>query len=175
MKRLLVVASVVFATTSGPRAHARPQAYSTDKSFGLGIMLGAPSGLSGKYYLGRSSAALDFAVGSYYEFYYHHGTELHADVLWHPVVLANTSGFALPFYLGVGGRVLEHDDYYDGNRYYEHDTHIGVRVPFGLAFDFKQAPLDLFVELVPVVDLTGAHHYGHDFDITGALGLRYYF
>jgi hypothetical protein len=165
----------LLCATAGSASAGRRSSYRTDKGFGLGIMLGAPSGLSGKYFLDRSPVALAFGVGTYQEFYYHHGTELHMDVLWHPAVLASSPGVVIPFYLGVGGRVLEHGDYVNNGMAYVADTHIGVRVPFGIAFDLRRAPIDIFAELVPVFDFAGHHHYGHELDLTGAFGLRYYF
>jgi hypothetical protein len=156
-------------------------AFTTDKEFGLGVMLGAPSGLSGKYYLGDSSVALAFGAGVFYEFRHHEGTHLHLDVLWHPAILATADSFVLPLYLGVGGRILDHDDYTWRDEFYDDHTHIGVRAPVGIAFDFTNVPLDVFFELVLVADLMfldddDTIDDGHDtLDFNGAIGVRYYF
>ncbi len=169
-------------------AHAEPP----DRPFGLGLMLGAPSGLSAKYYLGHSSGgsavALQAGLGVIEEVG-DDGLHFFVEVVWHPTVLARTPSFDLPFYLGVGGRVLEHDNDYcfqDGNRivcYDDDDTHVGVRVPFGLLMDFNRVPLDVFFEIALVADLIHSDHgesydYDHDHDtlqLNGALGVRYYF
>jgi hypothetical protein len=166
-------------------ASADTGSYATDKGFGLGIMVGAPTGLAGKYYLAtRSTTAIDFGIGTYYYGYYDRDAlHIHGDFLWHPVALASTPSFQLPYYIGVGARLLDHDEYYRDGRWWAGATRLGVRVPFGIAFDFTRVPLDLFVELVPVWDIVQNYHddYGtyegdrHDFDLTGALGLRYYF
>jgi len=175
MKRALILTATLILILSAGSAEARPGTYQTDKGFGLGIMLGAPSGLSAKYFLDRNGLALAFGVGAYHEVRYDNGTEIHADVLWHPVALARTPSFTLPFYVGIGGRFFDHDRYYTRDSvYYDDHTHVGVRVPFGLAFDFKRAPMDLFFELVPVFDFVH-ERYDDRMDVTGAIGFRYYF
>lgn len=173
----LVLAFVlVLAATS--QAHARSKGDSPQRAFGLGLVLGAPTGLAAKLYLARPMA-LAFGLGDGYGFHGHNGLQLHADVLWHPAVLARTAAFTLPFYLGVGGRVLSYDDYDD--RDYDDDTHLGVRVPFGLLMDFHNASIDVFLELAVVVDFLHVHdsdyrHRNDDrSDLHGAFGFRYYF
>ena len=159
-------------------ADARPP--TVQKGFGLGVMVGAPTGLSGKLYLDRSPMAIQFGLGTYHQTHAHDGLHVHGDVLWHPAVLASTPAFDLPFYVGVGARLLDYDEYYDHGHWHNDESRIGVRVPIGLSFDFRRAPLDLFAELVPVWDLVhdhddfDEHHHSHA-DLTGALGLRYYF
>ena len=168
---MAMAAAISLTAAAVGAAEARPRGdYTTDKDFGLGIMLGAPSGLSGKYYLDSGRTALAFGLGSSYDYnssgYY--GTHAHVDLLWHLALLAKNPSFSLPFYIGVGARLHEHD-YYD--RYQDH-THLGVRIPFGIAFDLRKAPLDIFIELVPTFDFTDRHD---DSYITGSVGLRYYF
>lgn len=179
---LLLAAALGATAATAADAHARDAViYQTDKSFGLGIMLGAPTGLTGKYFLGDSSMAIDFALGAYDDdFYYDDAVQLHADVLWHPAVLASSRGFTMPLYVGVGARIVDHDDFWFDGRYYDGHSHAGLRVPIGIAFDLTRAPLDIFAELVPVWDFAedddGFDYHDHDgLDLTGAVGLRYYF
>ena len=148
-------------------ADARPNRtrYTTDKGFGLGVMVGAPSGISGKYFIDTGRTALAFGVGVYDDdFYGDDHTHFHLDVQFHPVALTQNQTFKLPLYIGVGGRFLDHNNH----------NHVGVRVPFGIAFDFRNTPLDLFFELVPVVDFLDERDHD-DVDLTGAIGLRSYF
>jgi len=95
----------------------------------------------------------------------------------------------MPFYFGVGARLLDWNDDYcwrenNGQVYcsgYEGDTAIGVRAPVGLLLDFHEVPLDVFVELALVLDLiyidsNEAYDRDHDvLSLNGALGVRYYF
>jgi hypothetical protein len=66
----------------------------------------------------------------------------------------------LPFYFGLGAKLL-----------LASDLGLGIRIPVGLAYLFESAPFDIFVEIVPGLDLLP----GTDFGIDGAIGARYYF
>jgi hypothetical protein len=169
MTLALVVA--VASADARPRP-GRARRFSANKSFGLGLMIGSPTGLSGKYFLGADTA-VDFGVGFIHRHRYHDDEALHvhADFLWHPAVLASTQPFELPIYFGVGGRLLQHDRYRDD---YDDDTHLGVRAPLGIALDFNRVPLDIFFELAFVIDLVTDDHHGY-FELDGAVGVRYYF
>ena len=173
MKTSAVLATftvLLLATPSEARANRE---YRTSKGFGLGIMLGAPTGLSGKYNFDRSNVALDFGIGSSDHLHHHdHGLEIHADILWHPVALTRNRTFAMPLYLGVGVGYYDHD--HDHDHDHMTDGSVAARIPFGLALDFRRAPLDIFFELVPVVGVY-RHHDHRGVDLTGAAGIRYYF
>ncbi|RMH43497.1 MAG: hypothetical protein D6689_04980 [Deltaproteobacteria bacterium] len=176
----LLGAAVVAAVAWPPaRAGARPShraSYHTDKTFGLGLMFGSPTGLSGKLHL-DAPIALAFGVGSsYYGHHDHHGdhvhiegTQLHADVLWHPAVLVHNPTLQLALHIGVGGQVRHHHVHDpepdDGH------THVGVRVPFGLTMDFRRAPVDAFFELAYALEFVGPGSHSY---IAGSLGARYY-
>jgi hypothetical protein len=150
-----------------------------DKTFGLGLEAGEPSGLNGKYFL-SDSGALDFGVGWIYQHYYYgDGVHLYADYLWHPRLLASTSTFELPFYIGLGVRFWDFE--YCDNRVCGFDgSALGFRVPFGIAFDFNNAPLDIFLQLVPVLDFIDGDYYDRfgdrmHFGIDGTVGIRFWF
>jgi hypothetical protein len=135
-------------------------------------MLGMPSGLSGKYYLG-SDTAVDAGLGAYHE-PHDDGLEVHADFLWHPASLAAIPEFQVPIYFGVGGRMwLDDDDDDRKDDGDEDDLHIGVRGPVGIMLDFNNVPIDVFFELVLVIDVIAGNDDHVDFG--GALGARYYF
>jgi hypothetical protein len=170
-------------------AEARPRPakskmsnFEANKTFGLGLMFGAPTGLSGKYYL-SSDTALDFGIGTIYGYRNRRGFHVHGDFLWHPVSLASVDAFELPLYLGVGGRLL------NGTRCYRYDrgdcdyrrdyAAVGVRAPIGISFDFNNVPLDIFLEFALVLDFLVDRDDRFDdplyVDLNGAFGLRYYF
>ena len=164
------LAAVTLICVSLQPAEARPRPrsskFSANKEFGLGIMIGAPTGLAGKYYL-SADTALDFGVGYIDRWGARHGFHLHADFLWHPAVLINARPFVVPFYFGVGGRLFDYDADNDD------DLAAGLRVPFGIMFDFNNVPLDIFFELVFVFDVL-ERGGGRDY-LNGAIGFRYYF
>jgi hypothetical protein len=128
-----------------------------DKNFGIGIILGEPTGVSGKLWLGGSNA-LDMAAA--WSFKGDDHVLLQADYVWHSFNVISVSSGRLPIYFGIGGRVLLVDDPY-----------IGVRVPVGLDYLFSNAPVDIFLEIVPILDLAPAT----DFDLGGGIGVRYWF
>jgi hypothetical protein len=183
---VLLVAVGVSTAEARPRPAERSSRsnFEANKTFGLGLMVGAPTGLSGKYFFAPDKA-IDFGLGTIYGYRERRGVHLHADVLWHPMSLVSAPAFEMPFYVGVGGRYL------DGNRCYRYDsrgwcdyyyydyTALGVRVPFGISFDMNNTPLDIFVEIALVVDFLVDHDPIYDddiyFDGNGAAGLRYYF
>lgn len=173
MARLLAVAIALTALLAAAEARPRParaQRFSANKGFGLGVMVGAPTGLTGKYFLGRDTA-LDFGVGVVGRYRYHDALHAHGDLLWHPAVLASIPAFMLPLYFGVGVRLLQHDRFRDD---YDSHTHIGVRAPIGLAMDFNRVPLDVFFELALVFDVLTDDAHGY-VDLNAAIGVRYYF
>ncbi len=173
---LLATIAAVFLTFSVTGTDARPRPkrntkkFEANKTFGLGLMFGTPSGLSGKYYL-SSDTALDFGVATHRHGRdrYHDAWNIHADFLWHPFVLASPDAFWLPLYVGVGARLLDHR--YDG---FGDDLHLGVRAPIGLLIDFNNVPLDIFMELAFIFDVLHDDNHGYT-DGDFFLGVRYYF
>jgi len=127
------------------------------KDFGLGIILGEPTGVSGKLWT-SSENAFDFAAAWSFQDDGH--LLLQADYVWHIFRLIPVSSGRLPFYVGIGGRVV-----------FANKPTIGVRVPLGLDYMFSNAPVDIFLELVPILDLAPST----DFDFGAGIGARYWF
>lgn len=142
----------------------------TSNMFGLGIQLGDPVGLTGKYYLGGRTNAIDFTVGSHYynNDYYYSNLAVQAAFHWHLVELTSGGGVAIPFRIGVGGFLVFGDYYYNGH--YD-EFGLGARVPFGLDFDLESIPMQFYVELA--FDLVLFPAPGPYVD--GGVGFRYYF
>jgi hypothetical protein len=173
MKRALLVPVVAIGLLylSSAVADARPRAqrgtrFQSNKTFGLGVMVGAPTAVNAKLFFG-ADIAIDVGVGAYYHYRDRDGLHVHADFLWHPVVLARNEAFWLPLYLGAGIRFLDLVDSNDEN-------HLGVRIPIGISFDFEQVPLDVFLELAVIIDVI--HDARRDTgDFGAAAGVRYWF
>jgi hypothetical protein len=133
----------------------------------LGVVAGEPTGISLKNWQSRNTA-LDGAIA--WSFAGNDYIQLHGDYLSHNFSLLKVEKGQLPFYYGIGGRLklINSDNKNDeGND----KTRIGVRIPLGLAYLFEKATLDLFVEVVPVLDLVPETQ----FDLNAAIGLRYFF
>src|SRR5688500_13314297 len=151
----LVLALVLTSSLAAPAVADR---LNSESRFGIGLELGAPTGLNGKYFLG-GSVAIQGGIGVmrdnwYYR--YHDGLHIQGEVVWHPVVLHKGRDVTIPLHLGVGARMLDLEGWcWDGRDHYrcDNDTHIGLRAPFGVSFLLNKVPMDIFVELALVVDL----------------------
>lgn len=130
---------------------------SQSRGFGLGVVIGEPTGLSAKLWTGNSNA-FDFAAA--WSFKGEGKFLVQADYVWHTTNLNNGGNGALRFYYGIGGRLIMADD-----------PLLGVRIPLGLNYQFAEAPIDLFAEIAPILDLTPET----DFDAGGGIGIRFWF
>ena len=147
LKYIAILFSIIFIT----------QLYSQDRGTGVGIIIGEPTGFSFKHWT-SSTTAFDAAIA--WSFINEGAFHIHADYLLHSFRLINVPEGKLPFYYGIGGRLKTSDK-----------TRLGVRVPLGLAYLFQTAPVDIFLEVVPILDFIPKT----DFRINAALGARYYF
>ena len=133
-------------------------AVAQDSGFGLGIVLGEPTGLSCKKWYG-STTAIDGAIA--WSSGKHNVLHLHGDYLIHNFNLFKLEKDKLPLYYGIGGKIKIIDG----------ESRIGVRIPLGINYIFEKVPLDIFLEFVPLLDLVP----GTNFRLKGAVGIRYYF
>lgn len=131
--------------------------------FGLGIIVGEPTGVSAKAWL-SGNTAVDAAAGWSARHEYVH---VHADFLLHNFGLFAVDPGDLPLYYGIGGRLVLAGGDHDHND----EITIGLRVPVGVSYLFDTAPFDLFLEVVPLLNLLPETA----FDMNGAVGVRYYF
>jgi hypothetical protein len=168
MRTLVVIALLalgrIAAADDPPAAEGRP----VDKgTLGVGIVLGEPTGVCMKLYLSDDQAiqvAAGFAfIGG--------GLQAHADYVFHPWILQDRDSFVLPVYFGPGMRVIN----YDGGRGGKDHLAIGLRGVIGLLFDFKDVPLDAFIEVAGVVEYDFLDTEGFGVTINPGGGVRYYF
>jgi len=170
------IAMFTFATAEArprPSGHINGRAFEANKTFGLGLELGAPTGVTGKYFL-SADRALDFGVGDIYNNGNRYGLHVYGDYLFHPVSLVSTEAFELPLYIGLGGRVWDFQD--RGPAVRDDAIAVGFRVPVGVTFDFNNVPLDAFIQVVPVLDVYSGYQ-AHDLylDLDFSIGVRYWF
>jgi hypothetical protein len=131
--------------------------FAQDSGVGLGIIIGEPTGISLKNWLSRSTA-FDAAVA--WSFEGDDNLHLHLDYLFHNFSVFNPRNGQLPLYYGIGGRLK-----------FNHKTRFGVRGVIGIDYLFSNAPFDIFLEVVPILDLAPST----DFSFNAALGFRYFF
>jgi hypothetical protein len=130
---------------------------------GVGIILGAPTGFSFKYWTSRRSA-IDFALAwDLGDDYFH----IHSDYLFHfPLQFEGSGRSTFLTYLGIGGRFKFKSG---GN---EDDKNLlGVRGVGGIEFLPHGTPLDIFAEIAPVMNIVEETKL----DIDGGIGIRFTF
>jgi len=181
MTSKLVLAAVAAVAASSTAAHARPrpdghlggEAFEANKTFGLGLEVGAPLGINGKWFF-APDRALDFGIGDDYTYGNRSGLHVYGDLLFHPTALVKTDAFELPFYVGVGGRLWSFND--TGRAAPNDATAFGFRVPLGVSLDFNNIPLDVFGQVVPTLDFfTGNAAHSVFVDVDVSAGVRYWF
>jgi hypothetical protein len=168
MKRVLLIGVILLL--SGATVHAQdfPRAEGIQPAhgvFGVGLIIGEPTGLSAKYWLG-SARAVDFALGaSFFTNFRLHGTYLH-----HVNVFDNQRA---PLYYGIGasiagrsGRVAEF-----GTDTRRDRIGLGVRGAIGVSYLVPTAPFDAFIEFGSVLIVFPPAAL----DIDLSIGVRYYF
>src|SRR5262249_31767639 len=117
--------------------------------------------------------ALNFGVGADgYVAYDRDGLHLYLDYLFHPLSLSNSEAVKIPLYVGFGGRLFDFNDRTVDDRGYA----FGLRVPFGVAFDFNKAPIDISVQLTFVLAFfAGYVNHTAAAGLEGSLGIRFWF
>lgn len=133
-------------------------ALAQNKGVGLGIIVGEPTGISGKAWLSQTNA---IDGGLAWSFIKGGSLHVHADYLWHTFDALKTE-YTIPVYLGIGGRFK-----FAANE----NARLGVRIVGGLDFLLSTAPLDIFIELAPIMDLIPATQLA----LNGGIGIRFFF
>jgi hypothetical protein len=149
-------------TNDVPTEEGRPAEKGT---LGLGLIIGEPTGLTAKLYL-KDDQAIQGALGGSYVA---DAWQLHGEYVFHPWIIQERDTFVLPVYLGPGLRFMR----YNGGRDGDAHVAVGLRGVIGMLFDFKNVPLDVFVEAGAVIEYDFSDGVGPGFNI-GA-GVRYYF
>lgn len=180
MKRTLIstLVAAVLLVVIGQAAQATEVGYG--RKFGLGFVLGSPTGLSAKLWVAPTNA-IDFGLGFWgYGFRNHCWVDdlnrtrcdgvgysswsFNADYLWQSNIVRGTA--QLDWHIGAGGRFAGITGC-AGDCFWA-----AARVPIGLDLMFANPSfLEIFFELVPSLYLVPTAW----FDIEGALGVRFYF
>jgi hypothetical protein len=137
MKMLTIIYLSLVSLSMVSVAHA--------ENFGLGIILGDPSGLSGKAkFDDRHSVdgALAYSSGK------HSGMQFHADYLWDRARSWGTTQGPLDMYYGLGGRLISYNDRDDKSQ-----VSIGPRGSLGLSFNLNNPNLEFFGELALILEV----------------------
>ena len=138
MRTLVIVLAALVLTSSQAVA-------SSDRGkVGIGVVLGAPTGFSIKYWENQR-IAYQGSIGGMFN----GGLMIGADCLLHQNVFRNSQA---PFYYG-GGMFLG-DAGFGGPDYLHSRVALGIRAAFGVDYVSREYPFDVAVELGPSLLLT---------------------
>ncbi len=152
MKKYFFSSMIIFLLALSPL-------FSQTRSFGLGFMVGDPSGLNGKYFLSPNNA-VEVGLGAGV-FGNENSFAMHIDYLYHNNTIIQSSENFTVFY-GFGIRVRSKE---------EAEFGLGMRGIIGVSWVSQTMPIDIFVQIAPVFKLLPSTKFGID----GAIGARYYF
>lgn len=170
MKYSRIAVLVLFLSLGVEGTLAQQHEYGLGHNFGLGLIIGEPTGVSAKLWTSNSTA-FDFALGwsvggdrlGRYDGFYDGGSRIHVhmDYLWHAFdVIRSTERF--PLYYGIGGRINSGAGY---------TSSAAIRGVFGIAWLSRETPIDVFLEIVPSLQFTSSSGLGLD----AGIGIRYFF
>jgi hypothetical protein len=135
-------------------------------TYGLGVIIGSPTGFTGKCFLSRISAV---QINAGWSFIGDVGFHLTGDYQFlFPGIVADDYGRPMNDvvpYIGIGGRLRVKENEQTNDT----DLHIGMRIGGGIEYMFER--FGLFLELYPVIDFVPETN----FDFEGGLGFRFYF
>jgi len=131
---------------------------------GVGFILGDPSGLTAKAFLGDNDA-VDIGVGPGAR----DGFYLYGDYLRHFGNVFPVPELAL--YLGFGAGLHNRDRDDRGRGDDDDENSLEARLPLGIEYTVRRVPLGVFLELAPALEVIP----DFDFHLRGGLGVRYYF
>jgi hypothetical protein len=124
--------------------------------FEIGVVLGEPTGLSGKMWLDNRSAAQAAVAWSFSD---EGRFELQGSYLFHFLEIVLEQG-DLPVYFGLGAALRINGD-----------SFVGARVPIGIEYILPNGVLSVFVEGAPVTELIPDVNV----EASGGVGLRFVF
>jgi len=184
MRVAAIASAIAVVVCAAGAAHATEVGYS--RQIGLGAVVGDPTGLSGKFWVG-STNAIDLGVGFYgygfrggcfhdrdgrpicdrgYGYGYGSGS-VHADYLWESKLLDASGKVQLDWHIGGGARAFLLGDPCGSGCW-----DIGVRAPIGLDLTFDRPSfLEVFMEIAPAFYVVPAIFVA----LEGGLGVRGYF
>ncbi|MEM5947506.1 hypothetical protein WKV44_03010 [Spirochaetia bacterium 38H-sp] len=150
-KKIIIALLLVLITIFSAQAQ--------ESGLGLGIILGEPTGLSLKMWI-ADLMAIDAAAS--WSFVGKGSIYIHGDYLLHifDIIPTPKEMGTFHFQYGIGGRIQIADN-----------PIAGIRFPFGLSYYFKRIPLEMAIELAPIIDILPATQ----FSANAGFIIRYYF
>jgi len=160
-----IICGLIAALALALAAPAMAESKGDNKYAGVGFIVGEPTGLDAKFFL-NNEHALEFGLA--WSLSGQNELHLQGDYLWHRYGLIDLkNGDEMPLFFGIGARFI----FTENDPGQNNDDVFGIRFPVGLAYMFTNYPFDIFMEIVPILDLTP----NSDFELEGAIGARFWF
>ncbi len=148
MKKILLTGSILFVLCTN--------VFAQDSGMGVGGIIESTLGVSFKQWIDDTraiDAAVILPVTNSFSFF--------GDYLIHNFDVTSVEKGKMPLYYGIGGMLRERDN----------DIILCIRAPLGIDYLFEQSPMDIFLEVVPILEVSP----NVDLDLQAGLGCRYYF
>lgn len=152
-----IAAGLMFAAPAA-LAQSGEYPYGEGRPFGLGLVVGDPTGISAEKWLGHRTA---FDVGAAWSLDDGDTVELTGDHVWYDFGILETRRHTLAVHYGLGGRVLFSDP---------HDDRAGIRMPVGMTYFAADGRVGIFAQVAPLLDLAPDTDVG----VQGGVGVRYF-
>ncbi|MDD5492736.1 MAG: hypothetical protein PHV60_08685 [bacterium] len=154
---LLIGATVAEARVEEPKYH-----------YGIGVILGEPTGFTGKYWL-NNKEAYDLSVSFRFSSYLY----LSGAYLYHNYDVFKNLKYpgSASLYYGGGIRLIADSDHRYRKHYEEdvYDSIFGLRGTIGGSYFIPNQPFEIFIELSPVMNITPVT----DLDLSAGVGVRF--
>lgn len=158
----LMVLSISLPAMARSDSSSSSAAYGPEaKRFGIGLYLGEPTGFTFKGYMTEKFAINGIAAWGFRNKAFTVIGDITYDFLDIPI---DSNVVTLPFYAGAGAKLAFNSGPKD-------QTVAGVRVPVGVAVQWIEYPVEIFVEIAPGMEVAPSTQV----DLTGGIGARFYF
>lgn len=136
--------------------------FAQSKRFGLGMILGQPTGFTTKFWLSKHNSFNTAFAWSLFESDSSKSFYIHLDHVFYYYGFFDIAPGLLPLNIGVGLSTEFRTN---------ETTYIGFRVPVGLTYIFEDIPIEIFGEVAPVINL----YPNSNIRVVGGIGFRYFF
>jgi len=154
---LVLMLSIVFTLLLSSSVFAE-NSYSKEKPFGVGIIVGSPTGISFRYVLNETNG---IDVGLAWSVRKNEYLQINGSYIWsNNAYLQKNYDLPIGFHYGAGAKMVLGDI-----------TQLGIRGIIGVFHVFSRPLVDLLFELEPGITLIPAT----SFDIDAILGARIFF
>jgi hypothetical protein len=162
---VLMIIMILFVSTQALKSYSP-----NGKSFGIGVMVGEPTGLTLKLWTQRDIAIAISIGNSYFG-----SLRIGADYLWHFNAF-NSSIVNLYAGPGIAVGIGESGGwwYKNKNKYWykgENETAVGIRGILGMNIVPRNSPIEIFGEIGLMIGILPMTHTNGE----GSVGIRFYF